>query len=57
MWTTPNRLFLVLDNTLRAYNLMAGAAQSKLSASQESMLPRKVRVMKELRDEIIRRYL
>jgi len=22
MWTTPSRLFLVLDNTLRAFNAM-----------------------------------
>uniref|UniRef100_A0A7S3QLQ9 Uncharacterized protein n=1 Tax=Dunaliella tertiolecta TaxID=3047 RepID=A0A7S3QLQ9_DUNTE len=57
MWTTPNRLFLVLDNTLRAYNLMAGAAKTKLSASEESVLPRKIRLMRELRDELVRRYL
>lgn len=57
MWTTPNRLFLVLDNTLRAYSLMADAAQDKLAASEESVSPRKIRLMRELRDEVVRRYL
>jgi hypothetical protein len=57
MWTTPDRLYLVLDNTLRAYSLMAGAAKDKLAASEESVSPRKIRLMRELRDEVVRRYL
>jgi len=57
MWSTPQRLFLVLDHTLRAYDQMRQAATERLNTSEDSVTPRKVRVMKELRDEIVRRYL
>ena len=57
MWTTPARLFAVLDGTLRAYDAMKDAAGRQLRQSEAAVLPRKVRIMKELRDEIMRRYL
>ncbi len=57
MWSTPQRLYVVLDTTLKAYDQMRDAAASRLNTSEQSMLPTKVRVMKELRDELVRRYL
>jgi hypothetical protein len=39
---TPQRLFLVLDNTLRAYNLMRDGAAKNLNTPEAAMLPRKV---------------
>lgn len=57
LWSTPQRLYLLLDNTLRAYDDMRQAAMDRLNTSEESVTPRKVRIMRELRDEILRRYL
>eukprot|EP00198_Chlamydomonas_reinhardtii_P005913 XP_001695249.1 predicted protein [Chlamydomonas reinhardtii] len=57
LYSTPQRLFLVLDNTLRAYHLMRDGAAKNLNTPEAAVLPRKVRVMMELRDDIIRRYL
>jgi hypothetical protein len=36
---------------------MRDAAAARMASSTESMLPRKVRVMMELRNEIVKRYL
>ncbi|GLC45942.1 hypothetical protein PLESTF_000714900 [Pleodorina starrii] len=57
LYSTPERLFLVLDNTLRAYFAMRDGAAKNLNTPEAAVLPRKVRAMMELRDEIIRRYL
>lgn len=57
MWSTPQRLFLVLDGTLRAYDAMRVQAEAQLAQKGPDIMPRKVRVMRELRDEIMRRYL
>ncbi len=57
MWSTPTRLYIVLDTTLQAYQEMQAAARSRLKTSEESITPRKIRVMRELRDEILRRYM
>jgi hypothetical protein len=51
------RLFLVLDNTLKAYNEMQAGAVDNLGTPKEAILPRKVRMMMILREEIVRRYL
>jgi hypothetical protein len=56
-WTTPARLFAVLDGTLRAYEEMRAAAEKSLAQEDSNILPRKVRVMRDLRQEIMRRYL
>jgi hypothetical protein len=56
-WTTPARLFAVLDGTLRAYDEMRAAAEKSLAQQDSNIMPRKVRVMRELRQEIMRRYL
>jgi hypothetical protein len=42
---------------MQAYEDMRAAAATKLNSSEASVTPRKVRVMRELRDEIVRRYL
>lgn len=39
---TPQRLFLVLDNTLRAYHLMRDGAAKNLNTPEAAVLPRKV---------------
>ncbi|KXZ53007.1 hypothetical protein GPECTOR_8g376 [Gonium pectorale] len=57
MYSTPERLFLVIDNTLRAYHLMREGAAKNLNTPEAAVLPSKVRTMMELRDEIVRRYL
>ncbi|EFJ51826.1 hypothetical protein VOLCADRAFT_109605 [Volvox carteri f. nagariensis] len=57
LYSTPQRLFLVLDNTLRAYFAMRDGAAKNLNTPEAAVLPRKVRVMMELRDDLIRRYL
>ena len=57
MYSTPGRLYLVLDNTLKAWELMRDGARQKLSASEASVTPLKIRVMRDLRDEIVKRYL
>ncbi|GFR51166.1 hypothetical protein Agub_g13524, partial [Astrephomene gubernaculifera] len=57
LYSTPQRLFLLLDNTLRAYNLMKDGAAKNMNTPEAAVLPRKVRVMMELRDELVRRYL
>ena len=57
MWSTPARLFAVLDGTLRAYDSMREAAAKNLSQSDAAVTPRKVKAMRELRDEVMRRYL
>lgn len=51
------RLYAVLDGTLAAFQAMQQGAAKNLSTPQEAMLPRKVRVMMELRNEIAKRYL
>lgn len=51
------RLFLVLDSTLQAYSAMQGAAVERLGTAKETVLPNKVRLMMELRDDLMRRYL
>lgn len=57
MWSSPARLYAVLEGTLRAYDAMAGAAKERMGASGEATTPYKVAAMRELRDEIRRRYL
>ncbi|GIL63110.1 hypothetical protein Vafri_17236 [Volvox africanus] len=57
LYSTPQRLFLVLDNTLRAYFTMRDGAAKNLNTPEAAVLPRKIRVMMELRDDLIRRYL
>lgn len=57
LYSTPQRLFLVLDNTLRAYVAMREGAQKNLNTPEAAVLPRKVRIMMEVRDDLIRRYL
>lgn len=36
---------------------LQSAATSRLGTSEESITPRKIRVMRELRDELLRRYM
>ncbi|MEW5304685.1 MAG: hypothetical protein WDW36_007278 [Sanguina aurantia] len=57
LYSTPQRLYAVLDGTLAAFAAMQQGAAKNLSTPQEAMLPRKVRVMMELRNEIAKRYL
>ncbi len=57
MWTTPERLHTILEATVAAYEAMRKQAQAKLGASEQSVTPWKVKIMKELRDELIRKYL
>jgi hypothetical protein len=57
MWSSPARLYAVLEGTLRAYDAMQAAATSRMGSSEAATTPWKVRAMRELRDEIRRRYL
>jgi phage terminase large subunit-like protein len=57
MWSTPQRLFVVLDGTLKAFDSMQAAAAQRMAANERTTTPWKVKAMRELRDEIMRRYL
>jgi len=57
LYSTPGRLYKVLDGTLRAWAEMQQGAQGKMGVSEKSSTPRRVTAMLELRDEIRRRYL
>ncbi|KAF6251429.1 hypothetical protein COO60DRAFT_1287543 [Scenedesmus sp. NREL 46B-D3] len=57
MWSSPARLYAVLEGTLRAYDAMQAAATTRMGSSEAATTPWKVRAMRELRDEIRRRYL
>ena len=59
LWSTPARLYAVLDGTLKAWESMQAAAVDRMGAGGEGAagVPRKVRAMRELRDEIRRKYL
>jgi hypothetical protein len=48
----------VLDGTLKAWEAMNAAASDRMGSSAEgSGVPRKIRAMREIRDEIRRKYL
>jgi len=48
----------VLDGTLKAWEAMNEAASERMGASGEgSGVPRKIRAMREIKDEIRRKYL
>ncbi len=57
MYTTPGRLFVILNETLKAFEAMQAQASSAMGADAASSTPRKVAAMRALRDEIVRRYL
>lgn len=57
LWSTPARLYAVLEGTLRAYDAMQSAATQRMGSSEAATTPWKVQAMRELRDEIRRRYL
>eukprot|EP00882_Tetradesmus_deserticola_P028478 GHRQ01031730.1.p1 GENE.GHRQ01031730.1~~GHRQ01031730.1.p1 ORF type:complete len:187 (-),score=104.95 GHRQ01031730.1:26-586(-) len=57
MWSSPARLYAVLEGTLRAYDAMQAAATTRMGSSEAATTPWKVRAMRELRDEIRRLYL
>jgi hypothetical protein len=57
MYSTPQRLYVVLDGTLQAFDSMQAAAAQRMKTSEADTTPWKVRAMRELRDEIRRKYL
>eukprot|EP00878_Enallax_costatus_P046516 GHUV01056613.1.p1 GENE.GHUV01056613.1~~GHUV01056613.1.p1 ORF type:complete len:152 (-),score=32.18 GHUV01056613.1:83-538(-) len=57
LYSTPPRLYAVLDGTLRAYDSMQAAATERMGASEAATTPWKITAMRELRDEIRRKYL
>ncbi|KAF8055819.1 hypothetical protein HT031_006594 [Scenedesmus sp. PABB004] len=57
LFSTPARLYAVLEGTLRAYDAMNAAASARMGAGGEDNTPWKIAAMRELRDEIRRRYL
>lgn len=57
LWSSPARLYAVLDGTLRAYDSMQAAAAQRMGASGEATTPWKIVAMRELKDEIRRKYL
>lgn len=57
LYSTPARLYKVLDGTLKAWQEMQQGAQGKMGVSEKASTPRRVVAMRELRDEIRRRYL
>eukprot|EP00879_Flechtneria_rotunda_P007889 GHRR01008266.1.p1 GENE.GHRR01008266.1~~GHRR01008266.1.p1 ORF type:complete len:411 (+),score=155.79 GHRR01008266.1:362-1594(+) len=57
LWSTPARLYAVLEGTLRAYDAMQAAAAKRMGSSEAATTPWKIASMRELRDEIRRKYL
>ena len=57
LWSTPARMYAVLDGTLRAYDSMQAAAAQRMGSSGEATTPWKITAMRELRDELRRKYL
>lgn len=47
----------LLDETLKAYDAMRNAARSRLNTSDGSIYPRKVRIMKMMRDALLKKYM
>ncbi|GAX73760.1 hypothetical protein CEUSTIGMA_g1211.t1 [Chlamydomonas eustigma] len=57
MWTTPQRLYAVLDGTIKAFEAMQEEAGKQMGSSKATSTPVKIRDMRLLRDEVVRRYL
>jgi hypothetical protein len=57
LWSTPARLYAVLEGTLKAWAAMQGTEPAKAAGTDGPNVPYKVAAMRELRDEIRRRYL
>lgn len=57
LWTTPQRLYRLLDETLKAYEAMRAGAKQAYASSDGSMYPRKIRIMMELRAALVKKYL
>jgi tetratricopeptide (TPR) repeat protein len=57
LYSTPSRLYKVLDGTLKAWEAVQKGAQKRMGVSEKATTPRRVAAMRELRDEIRRRYL
>ena len=57
LWSTPARLYAVLEGTLKAWSAMQGTEPAKAAGTDGPNVPYKVAAMRELRDEIRRRYL
>jgi tetratricopeptide (TPR) repeat protein len=57
LYSTPPRLYKVLDGTLKAWEAVQRGAEKRMGVSERASTPRRVVAMRELRDEIRRRYL
>ena len=57
LWSTPARLYAVLEGTLKAWGAMQGTEPARAAGTDGPNVPRKVVAMRELRDEVRRRYL
>ena len=57
MFTTPARLYAVLDGTIRAFEAMQAQASTKMGSSKGSTTPLKILDMIKIREELIKRYL
>jgi hypothetical protein len=57
LYSTPERLYKVLDGTLKAWEAVQRGAQKRMGVAERASTPRRVVAMRELRDEIRRRYM
>lgn len=57
LWTTPQRLFQVVDGTLQAYEAMKQGAKDQYNMGGMTIMPSKVKAMMEIRQLLIKRYL
>ena len=55
-YSTPQRLYVVVNETVKAFDAMQAQATQAMKQDAVSE-PRKVRILRDIRNEIVRKYL